>query len=179
MKLTIPISKISIIGDVVILQTAKAKDAASFADQMQDGRQYAAVLGEVTKRRSLDANAYAWALMNQLSEKVGRPSKDIYRDLVRDVPGSSEVVIVREDAAETFVFDWTGRGIGWQCEKIDNTFLPGYTALQVYRGSSEYDTKQMARLIELIVQECKQQDIPTMTPDEIAKLKGLVEDGKE
>lgn len=27
--------------------------------------------------------------------------------------------------------------------------------------------------VELIVQECQQQGIPTMTPDEIAKLKGL------
>jgi hypothetical protein len=31
----------------------------------------------------------------------------------------------------------------------------------------------MHRLLELIVQECQQQGIPTMTPDEIAKLKGL------
>ena len=176
MKITIPFSNLSIMGDVVILQTAKAGDAGAFANEMQEGKQYAAVLGEVTKRRSLDANAYAWALMNQLSEKVGRPAVDIYRDMIRDVPGASEVIIVRDDAAETFVHDWTRKGIGWQCEKVDNTFLPGYTALQVYRGSSEYDTKQMSRLVDLIVQECKQQGIPTMTPDEIAKLKGLVEE---
>lgn len=176
MKIAIPFSKLSIMGDVVILQTEKAGDAGAFANEMQEGKQYAAVLGEVTKRRSLDANAYAWALMNQLSEKVGRPAVDIYRDMIRDVPGASEVIIVRDDAAETFVHDWTGKGIGWQCEKVDNTFLPGYTALQVYRGSSEYDTKQMSRLVDLIVQECKQQGIPTMTPDEIAKLKGLVEE---
>ena len=176
MKITIPFSKLSIMGDVVILQTAKAGDAGAFANEMKEGKQYAAVLGEVTKRRSLDANAYAWALMNQLSEKVGRPAVDIYRDMIRDVPGASEVIIVRDDAAETFVHDWMGKGIGWQCEKVDNTFLPGYTALQVYRGSSEYDTKQMSRLVDLIAQECKQQGIPTMTPDEIAKLKGLVEE---
>jgi hypothetical protein len=34
----------------------------------------------------------------------------------------------------------------------------------------------MHRLIELIVQECQQQGIPTMTPEEIAKLKGLTND---
>lgn len=179
MKVTIPFSKISIMGDVVILQTPKAGDAGAFANEMQEGKQYAAVLGEVTKRRSLDANAYAWVLLNQLSEKVGRPAKDIYRDLVRDVPGASDIVVVRDDAVERQIAIWEGKGMGWQCEKLDNAFLPGYIALALWYGSSVYDTKQMARLIELIVQECKQQNIPTMTPDEIAKLKGLVEDGNQ
>lgn len=50
--------------------------------------------------------------------------------------------------------------------------------LQCWYGSSQFDSSQMHRLIELIVQECQQLGIPTMTPEEIAKLKGLTDDAE-
>ena len=37
-------------------------------------------------------------------------------------------------------------------------------------GSSDYDTAQMSRLIEIIIQECKAQGIETMTPRELDAL---------
>ena len=49
--------------------------------------------------------------------------------------------------------------------------LPGYTNICAYYGSSTYDTVQMSRLIDLIVQECRQQDIETLTPLELARMK--------
>ena len=39
-----------------------------------------------------------------------------------------------------------------------------------YYGSSEYDTAQMSRLIELIIAECREQGIETKTPAELAAL---------
>ena len=35
-----------------------------------------------------------------------------------------------------------------------------------FYGSSTYNSKQMARLIDLCVQDCKEQDIDTMTEQE-------------
>ena len=37
-------------------------------------------------------------------------------------------------------------------------------------GSSDYDTAQMSRLIEIIVEECKTQGIETLTPEELARM---------
>ena len=39
-------------------------------------------------------------------------------------------------------------------------------------GSSTYDTAQMSRLIDNIVQDCKAVGIETLTPSELAKLEG-------
>lgn len=47
----------------------------------------------------------------------------------------------------------------------------------LYYGSSTYDTAQMSRLINIIVEECKAQGIETRTPDEISKLVSLWGDG--
>ena len=41
----------------------------------------------------------------------------------------------------------------------------------LYYGSSCYYTKQMSRLIDLVVEDCKEQGIDTATPEEIALLK--------
>lgn len=40
----------------------------------------------------------------------------------------------------------------------------------VIRGSHTYDSKEMSRLINGLVQECRQQDIETMTPAEIEEM---------
>ena len=41
----------------------------------------------------------------------------------------------------------------------------------LYYGSSTYDSAQMSRLIDLVVQECQAQGIETKTPEELALLK--------
>jgi len=43
--------------------------------------------------------------------------------------------------------------------------------LQCYFGSSTYNTKEMSVLIDGIVNECKEQGIETLTPEEIADMK--------
>ena len=39
-----------------------------------------------------------------------------------------------------------------------------------YYGSSSYNSSEMAKLIDLVVQECQQQGIETKTPVEISSL---------
>ena len=45
-----------------------------------------------------------------------------------------------------------------------------HTNVILYYGSSTYDTAQMARLIDLIVQDCKAQHIETADPEDIKSL---------
>lgn len=42
---------------------------------------------------------------------------------------------------------------------------------QCYEGSSKYDTAEMARFIDGIVQECEELGIETESPDELARMK--------
>lgn len=124
------------------------------------------------ERRSLDANAYAWVLMDKLAEKMGISKVDIYRGYVKNIGGNSEIVCVQNKAVERLCEGWSKNGIGWQTETFESK-LEGCTNVILYYGSSTYDTAQMSRLLDLIIQDCKQLDIPTETPDEIARLKAL------
>lgn len=153
---------------------------AIFATAKEKAQKIISSFGIDTKRRSLSANAYAWALMNQLAAKINRPVLDIYRDLIRDIGGSSAIITISAPAAKSFKVGWEAKGDGWQVHKLDEMATPqgAFYTLQCWYGSSVFDSNQMHRLIELIVQECQQQGIPTMTPEEISKLKGLTDDAE-
>lgn len=126
------------------------------------------VLSIANEKRSNDANAYYWTLLGKLSDKIGIPPKDIYRTHIKDVGGNYEVVPIRDDAYETWIKNWQKKGLGWVCESIGASKLRGYTNCICFYGSSTYDTKQMSRLIDLCVQDCKEQGVETLTPSQLA-----------
>ena len=146
------------------------RDATAFIDEMKDGKVYEADLKEHRQKRSLDANAYAWVLMGKLANKVGLPKEDVYREFVKDVGNNYEILPIRNDVVDKWITNWQGKGIGWVCEILGESKLDGYTNVITYYGSSTYDSSQMSKLINLIVDECKQQGIETMTPAELAML---------
>lgn len=132
---------------------------------------------EHKNRRSLDANAYCWGLIDQLAVELSKNGpvvspKEIYRNMIKDVGGNSKIVPIREDAVESWEKLWTSGHDGRSCDDLGEcATIPGYHNVKCYLGSSDFDTKQMSRLIDLVVQECKQLDIETKTPRELSLLK--------
>lgn len=141
-----------------------------FVETMQE-RPYAAVLKEHRERRSLDANAYCWELIGKLAARLGIPPDDIYREAVRKVGDNTFIYPVREDAAARWKEVWQGHGLGWMCEDLGPSKLPGYVNIVNIYGSSVFDTAQMSRLIDYIIEECKEQGIETLPPEKVSLLK--------
>lgn len=125
-------------------------------------------LSRYRKNRSKDSNAYFWELCGQLSAKLKIPPRDIYRILVKEIGGNYEITPIKTEAVDTWVQIWENRGLGWVCEILGESKIDGYINVINYFGSSEYDTAQMSRLIDLIVQECKNNGIETATPEELS-----------
>lgn len=91
MKQQIAIKTAVVIGNTITLECSPA-DCDKARAVIDEGKPLAAVIGTASQKRSLSANAYAWTLMNQLAAKINRPVLDIYRDLIRDIGGSSALV---------------------------------------------------------------------------------------
>ena len=123
------------------------------------------------EKRSLDANAYCWVLLGKLADAAGIPVFEMYRECIRDIGGNYEIVPIRNDAVDTWMKNWQEHGIGWISESMGESKLKGYTNTINYYGSSTYDTRQMARLIDRVIEECKTYNIETMTPQELEGLK--------
>lgn len=139
-----------------------------FVANLDEDGDFELSIDKVKAKRSNDANRYFWQLVGQLSAKINVSPEDIYRTYIKDIGGNYQVVPIREDAVDTWLSVWRSKGIGWQCEIIGDSKLRGYTNVICYYGSSTYDTRQMSRLIELCVADCKEQGIETMTPSEMA-----------
>lgn len=134
-------------------------------------KEYEVTIRPKRKKRSLDANAYFWTLCGKLGETLKRPDTEIYRELIKD-NGVFQIVPVRDDAMTRWVQTWEGHGIGWVCDDLGECRnFPGYHNIRCHYGSSTYTTKEMSRLIDAVVQECKEQGIETMTPDQIEEMK--------
>jgi hypothetical protein len=131
-------------------------------------------LKKFRQKRSLDANAYCWTMLDKLAAVTGTGKTALYRNYIRDVGGNSETVCVVNKAAQKLREGWEHNGLGWVTETIPSK-LEGCTNVVLYYGSSTYDTAQMSRLIDLLVQECRQQGIETLPPH---KLAAMVEEWK-
>lgn len=156
-------------GDWLCIQT---KDARRTLDGLKPGKVYDVEIKEHREKRSLDANAYFWVLVDRLAEKLRIPKTEIYRRYIREIGGNHEMVCVIDSAVEKLRNGWEHNGLGWQTDTMPSK-LPGCVRVVLYYGSSTYDTAQMSRLIDLIVQDCREQGIETLPPD---KLAGMMEE---
>lgn len=151
--------------------------AKQFCESQEPGKRYTAEFKERRKKRSLDANAYCWVLIGQLASKLRITPLEVYWEAIRAIGGNYYVTPIKNEAVAHYKRIWESHGIGWICKEMGDSKLDGYTNVISYYGSSEYDTRQMSRLIDLIVTECKEQGIETAAPREIALLKEGWENG--
>jgi hypothetical protein len=122
------------------------------------------------KKRSLNANAYAWELMDKISEKTGVRKNEVYREAIRNIGGVSDIMCLKDEAVGKFVRVWSDKGIGFMADAMGSGVLPGFTDVLVHYGSSTYDTAQMSRLINLLVDEAHEFGIATQNNDRIRSL---------
>lgn len=121
------------------------------------------------EKRSLTANAYAWTLLGKLSEKLGIPPEEVYWRLIPDVGGNYTAVSVPLSGLDMLRKTWGNNGLGWRVSVLGAS-SPGMIDVLLYYGSSVYDKAQMARLIDLIIAECKEQGIEYLPPDRLAAM---------
>ena len=169
MKLTFTKAKIQLADGVwLCLKVNETVPAYSFVHKMRD-RVYDCIVQEHREKRSLDANAYAWILMDKLAEVTNIPKEDIYRQAIRDIGGNTETVCVKAESEKKVRESWSRNGLGWMTDTMPSK-LPGCVNVILYYGSSIYDTKQMSRLIDNLVADCKDLGIETLPPEKLAAM---------
>lgn len=144
-------------------------EARSMVDALKSQDKLTLKFGKFKQKRSLDANAYCWTLIGKIAEKTKVPKEEVYREAIRGIGGNYDIVCIKEEAADSLRSAWAKNGIGWQSETMLSK-LDGCTNVLLYYGSSTYDTEQMSRLIENIIQDCKALGIETKNQAELDSL---------
>lgn len=144
--------------------------ARNFVNSYNRGAKHVCTLKEQKAKRSLDQNGYFWVLCNQLSAALKIPPKDLYREYIKDIGGNYEITPIKAEAVKRWMEIWEAKGIGFVAEDLGESKIKGYHNIRNYYGSSTYDKAQMGRLLDLIIADCDENGIVTLTPEEIAKL---------
>lgn len=135
---------------------------------MKDGK-LTIKISKYRNKRSLDANAYAWVLIGKIAEKTNVPRVEVYRSAIKEIGGNYDVVCAQDKAVEALRESWSKNGIGWITDTMPSK-IEGCTNVMVYYGSSSYDSQQMCRLINILVQDCEQLGIEVKSQEEIDSL---------
>lgn len=140
--------------------------AGALYDELKD----CDVTVEIKKKRnhrSLNANAYAWVLMGKISAASGVPVAEVYRAAIRNVGGNMTPVCCRNEAVYRLQAAWASNGTGWVSDTLESK-IEGCTVVLLYAGSSTFDTAQMSRMIDHLIEDARALNIETKTPQELA-----------
>lgn len=151
----------------LIIETPDIRDAFRFVATFKAGENYN--IEKAKKKRSIDANALAWVLLDKLAAALQIPKIELYRNAIKEIGGVSETVCVPSAAVERLISGWEHNGLGWQAETY-NSKIEGCTNVTLYYGSSTFDTAQMSRLINNIIQDCEACGVETRPREEIDSL---------
>lgn len=161
---------------IIPLQKGQEHDLTEFLaslGQLDLNKEYEIEIKEKKKHRTLDQNAYMWTLIGKLASRVGTSNLDTYRHYVADY-GVGNIVPIKKEIIPRWIEVWQSKGYGWLCEDMGECKnLKGYHNIKNFYGTSTYTTAEMNRMIDAIIFDCKEQGIPTDTPNEIARLKAL------
>lgn len=146
-------------------------EIASFIDSLDSDKRYVLSVKEKKNKRSLNANSYCWVLIDKIAEKTNIAKSELYKNYIKEIGGVSDTVCVIDSAVERLIESWERNGLGWQAD-IAASKIKGCKNVILYYGSSTYDTAQMSRLINLIVQDCIEFEIPTLDD---AQTRSLIE----
>lgn len=119
---------------------------------------------EYKQKRSLTQNAYFWHLCNEIANVERQKKEEVYFQMLKDY-GQSEVFSIRSDIDVSKYMKYYDE-IG--CGTVNGK---EFTHYRVFKGSSEMDSREMAILIDGTIREAEQLGIPTLTAEEVTRLK--------
>ncbi len=149
---------------VLMLSVNERQDFEMLVDEMKDREKLSIEVKPYREKRSLNANAYAWKLIGEIADATNAAKDEIYFLMLKRY-GQSDLVSVRSHINVDGYFKYY--------EEAGTSLLQGkdFTHYRVYKGSSEFDTREMSVLIDGIVSEAKNLGIQTETPNQIAEMK--------
>lgn len=122
---------------------------------------------EHREKRSLDANAYFHVLLSKIAEKTNVGLEEVKKRIVEDYGTVAFVARIPADADLETIYKYSkliGESKGTKTPCND---------WYIFKPTHELNTKEMARLIDGVIQEAKQLDIETKTPKELAEMMSL------
>lgn len=138
------------------------EDIIRYCTYLDKDKQYE--LKEHKKKRSLNANAYYWVLINKIASTLNQSKEFIHLCMLKQYGETYSLLLPEEQSINGLIKYY-------EKESTIQKNNKKYNHYKAYLPSSEMNTKQMSVLIDGVVAEAKDIGIETLTPDELTELK--------
>ena len=121
---------------------------------------------EYKEKRNLDQNAKYWKLLNELALTLKISVEELHFKMLKDYSQRYEILVPKDTKL---------RGIEYYERKskvIRNN--QEFIVYQVFTPSHELNTREFALLLQGLCEECKEQGIETLSPDELKRLEEMI-----
>ncbi len=122
-------------------------------------KKYDVEIKQHREKRSLNANSYCWKLCTEIADVLNSDKDSIYLLMLKRY-GVSDLVAFRNEVS---IQDYV------KYYEVDSE-TDKFTWYKIFKGSSQYDTKEMSVLLNGIVSECKEIGIPTKEDIELERM---------
>ena len=158
-------------GNQLILTCSVLQDAWHFARLFEAGDYAIEKQNPEERKRSLDANAFAWVIIDKIAKTVDLPPVEVYRNAVMDMGGISKMLCVETKDIEWVRQRFIGKHLGRQVEEFPSK-IKGCTNLKLTKGSSDFTKSEMSVFIENLLQDCESLNIKV----DDARMRSLLEE---
>lgn len=146
------------------LSVNEVNDFKQLVDELKDKERLSIEVKQYREKRSLNANNYAWKLITEIANVLRASKEEIYFMMLK-MYGQSEIIsVLAHIPLNNYVkyFEEAGESA------LNGKLFKHY---RVFKGSSEFDSREMAIFIDGIISEAKNLNIQTETPNQIAEMK--------
>lgn len=165
-------------GMILSLRTPEAR---KIAETVKQGKPYTVEIKEYRKKRSLDQNALYWKVLTVFAEALDMGNAEAHNRMLRaygqleryedDTP--VYMVLPDTEAAEKKALDAETYHVKPTSQVKQGRDGRDYRTYMLLRGSSTYSTQEFSRLLNGLLDECRNIGIDVLTEQERSLLEDL------
>ena len=152
----------------MINNTGKIEELLPLIFRLDKDTVYDVKIEKHKKMKTSVQNAYAWKLMNEIGNVLRKSKDEVYFDMLKSYGQVSEICILSSINPSGYF-----KYYEVSSKRMFND--KEFTIYRIYKGSSEFDTREMSIFIDGVIQEAKQLGIQTLTPNQLLELKSMEE----
>lgn len=125
------------------------------------------------EKRSLNANACLWACLGKIADKIHTDNWSVYLYMLERY-GKFTLVVIKPEAIEELRKQWR------EIKVVGDTLIYGepYKQVLCFFGSSTYNSKEFARLLDGVISDMKDLGLETPLREDIRAMIAAMEEGR-
>lgn len=146
-------------GMILSLRTPQAR---KIAETVKPGKPYTIEIKEYRKKRSLDQNSLYWSVLTQFARAMRMSNAEAHNRMLRDYGQIKRfgdkiayVVLPDTDEVERQTLEAETEHLKPTSQVKEGKDGQNYRTYMMLKGSSSYDTAEMTRLIDGLIDECE------------------------